>query len=147
MAGVKILDAEKRHILPVMELDRKTFSHPCTESFLTSCIEDGHIFKVAEKNNITAAYVIVQTVLDEAYFYNIAVDENERGCGIGDSLMLSLNDEAKSRQLAFMTLEVRASNESAINMYLKHGYSKVGTRKNYYDMPKEDAIIMTKYFK
>jgi ribosomal-protein-alanine N-acetyltransferase len=48
--------------------------------------------------------------------------------------------------LAFLTLEVRASNQSAIGLYLKHGFEEVGRRKNFYADPQEDAIIMTREF-
>ena len=44
------------------------------------------------------------------------------------------------------TLEVRAGNVPAISLYEKHGFTRVGLRKNYYDRPKEDAILMTKFF-
>ena len=49
--------------------------------------------------------------------------------------------------LAFLTLEVRASNAPAIALYRKHGFEEAGRRKNYYTKPAEDAIIMTRYFK
>ena len=45
------------------------------------------------------------------------------------------------------TLEVRASNSAAIALYQKHGFERVGERKNYYEAPKEDAILMTRTFK
>ena len=48
--------------------------------------------------------------------------------------------------LAFLTLEVRPSNDPAIQLYYKHGFAQVGRRKDYYQMPKEDAIIMTLEF-
>ena len=48
--------------------------------------------------------------------------------------------------LAFLTLEVRPSNEPAIQLYYKHGFAQVGRRRGYYQDPKEDAIIMTLEF-
>ena len=49
--------------------------------------------------------------------------------------------------LAFMTLEVRESNLPAIRLYEKHGFAVVGKRKNNYDLPKEDALLMTCFMK
>ena len=49
--------------------------------------------------------------------------------------------------LAFLTLEVRASNQAAIALYEKHGFTQAGLRKNYYEKPREDAVIMTRFFK
>jgi ribosomal-protein-alanine N-acetyltransferase len=48
--------------------------------------------------------------------------------------------------LSFVTLEVRAGNAPAIALYEKHGFQRVGLRRNYYERPKEDALIMTKFF-
>ena len=53
---------------------------------------------------------------------------------------------AKGNRLAFLTLEVRASNYDAIALYGSRGFRSVGRRKNYYEHPKEDAVIMTKEF-
>ena len=52
--------------------------------------------------------------------------------------MLRLNN------LAFVSLEVRESNQNAINLYDKLGFKKEGLRKNFYRMPTENAIIMTR---
>lgn len=52
---------------------------------------------------------------------------------------------ARGNQLAFLTLEVRPSNTAAIALYQGFGFREVG-RRNYYDLPKEDALILTKYY-
>ena len=54
---------------------------------------------------------------------------------------------ARGNDLAFLTLEVRPSNTAAIALYEGFGFEEVGRRKNYYDLPKEDALILTRYFK
>ena len=53
---------------------------------------------------------------------------------------------ARGNQLSFLTLEVRPSNEAAIALYQSFGFEEVGRRRNYYDLPKEDALILTRYF-
>ena len=53
---------------------------------------------------------------------------------------------AEGNHLAFLSLEVRASNYAAIALYGQHGYRSVGRRRNYYEHPKEDAVIMTREF-
>ena len=60
--------------------------------------------------------------------------------------MLALIERVKQSS-AFITLEVRESNHSAIYLYTKHGFEVVGKRKNYYDKPKEAALLMTLFFK
>ena len=84
-------------------------------------------------------------VLDEGYISNVAVSPECRRQGIGDALIAEMDSRAKRRALSFATLEVRESNAPAIALYSKHGYVPVGTRKNYYDLPRESAILMTKF--
>ena len=55
-------------------------------------------------------------------------------------------DFAQGNRLAFLTLEVRASNYDAIALYGSRGFRSVGRRKNYYERPREDAVIMTREF-
>ena len=66
--------------------------------------------------------------------------------GIAAKLLQVFLDFAKANKLAFLTLEVRASNYDAIALYGSRGFRSVGRRKNYYEHPKEDAIIMTLEF-
>ena len=86
-------------------------------------------------------------VLDEGYINNVAVREEYRKQGIASALLDVFIRFGKAHQLAFLTLEVRASNAAAIALYQKHGFEQVGRRKNYYEDPKEDAILMTLTFK
>jgi ribosomal-protein-alanine N-acetyltransferase len=85
----------------------------------------------------------LQVILDEGYIANIAVSPKERQKGIATQLLEVFINFAKGNKLAFLTLEVRAGNLPAIVLYGKHGFRTVGRRKNYYEHPKEDALIMT----
>ena len=76
---------------------------------------------------------------------NVAVSPDFRRKGIGRQLIQALTERAQQAQLAFVTLEVRASNAPAIALYTAAGYGLVGRRKNFYRDPTEDAILMTLY--
>ena len=91
-------------------------------------------------------YAGLQVVLDEGYITNVAVRPECRRKGIAGKLLQVFLDFAQGNQLAFLTLEVRASNYDAIALYGRRGFRSVGRRKNYYEHPKGDAIIMTKEF-
>ena len=84
-------------------------------------------------------------MLDEGYSKNVAVAANGRRQGIADELIAAVGRFGQAK-LAFLTLEVRASNAPAIALYMKHGFAQVGRRRGYYDDPKEDAILMTLEF-
>ena len=87
---------------------------------------------------------IAQILLDEGYITNVAVRPDCRKQGVAGKLLQVFLDCAQANHLAFLTLEVRASNYPAIALYGSRGFRGVGRRKNYYEHPREDAIIMTK---
>jgi ribosomal-protein-alanine N-acetyltransferase len=80
----------------------------------------------------------------EAHIITIAVRRTHRRRGIGELLLNSALELAKSLEAFAMTLEVRKANMEAQSLYAKHGFTERGIRKNYYDEVKEDAVIMTR---
>ena len=88
---------------------------------------------------------MLSTVLDEGNLDNIAVARPARRNGVADALLSALTGFGREH-LACLMLEVRASNAPAIALYEKHGFTAAGRRKNYYDAPCEDAILMTLEF-
>ena len=61
---------------------------------------------------------------------------------LGATLLGRVVEVARTREVTSIYLEVRASNESALRLYDRFGFTRVGVRKRYYDQPKEDAIVM-----
>ena len=88
-------------------------------------------------------YAGLQVVLDEGTITNLAVRPDCRHRGVASRLLDVFLDFARGNQLAFVTLEVRASNYDAIALYGSRGFRSVGRRRNYYESPREDALIMT----
>ncbi|MFL6214543.1 MAG: ribosomal protein S18-alanine N-acetyltransferase [Blastocatellia bacterium] len=84
------------------------------------------------------------TVEDEMHVNNIAAHPDFRQQGIGSSLMKMAIAEGRRRAIAFVLLEVRASNEAAQSLYRKLGFSFVARRRDYYRFPTEDAFVMKK---
>lgn len=135
------------HLSQVAQLESKCFSHPWSLKSLESELNnDGSHFYVCVEDGRVLGYIGMNAVVDEGYIFNVAVDENARKRGIGTALINTLVTFAKKNSLAFLTLEVRQSNENAIRLYSDAGFVKVGERKNYYSAPTENAILMTKYF-
>ncbi|MDO4690491.1 MAG: ribosomal protein S18-alanine N-acetyltransferase [Fusobacterium sp.] len=86
-------------------------------------------------NKEIIAYIIVLNNIDYFEIIKIAVLENYRNMGVGQSLIEMIKEKDTF-------LEVRQSNEVAIKFYLKNGFKKISLRKNYYKDNNEDAIIM-----
>lgn len=115
----------------------------------------GILDTIAHNGHYLAAYIGDEfvghggftAVLDEGYITNIAIHPDHRRKGIAFSLTESIKSKAKELGLSFLTLEVRESNLAAIKLYKKSGFEITAKRKNFYSDPKEDAILMTLYFK
>lgn len=82
-------------------------------------------------------------VLDEAHISTIASDEQWRGRGIGELMLLAMIERSIELGAGEITLEVRASNRVAQNLYRKYGFEVVGQRPGYYRDNNEDADLMT----
>ena len=80
---------------------------------------------------------------DEAHIVSVGVRTDYRGYGIGELLIIGAIEQAISRRMHAVTLEVRVSNHIAQNLYKKYGFEKMGVRKAYYSDNREDALIMT----
>ena len=142
---VQIVPMNGDHLDEVAELERVCFPDPWSRNMLKEELEnDLAAFLVAlDGQGAVAGYAGLQVVLDEGYILNVAVRPDCRRQGVAGQLLQVFLDFAKGNQLAFLTLVVRASNYPAIALYGSRGFRGVGRRKNYYEHPKEDAVIMT----
>lgn len=139
---------QERHLTALAELERLCFSQPWSrEGLAAELCEPTACFLVAEQGGQVAGYAGMHCVLDEAYIANVAVHPAFRRRGIATVLLAELEAFAKQRGAAFVSLEVRASNAGAIALYESCGYETVGVRKGMYEQPKEDGLILTKYWK
>lgn len=143
----KIVPMDKSHIHEIALIERECFSQPWSEASLEEELYNPLCsFIVAQRHDgAVLGYAGLHAIMDEGYIDNIAVREDYRGQGIADDL-LDVFVRFGQAKLAFLTLEVRPSNEAAIGLYYKHGFAQVGRRKNYYENPREDAVIMTLEF-
>ena len=133
---------QEKHLPALAELEKQCFHAPWSEKMLREELGGG-IFLVAEQDGEVQGYVGCQTVLDEGYITNVAVSPDFRRRGAARLLIAELIARAKEKGLAFVTLEVRESNAPAIALYGGAGFAPVGTRKNFYSNPAENALLMT----
>ena len=90
-------------------------------------------------------YAGLQVVLDEGYIANVVVRPGYRRRHMRSSCWMSIS-ALRRRIIWLLTLEVRPSNKAAVALYRKYGFIEEGRRRNYYQKPKEDALIMTRRF-
>jgi len=136
------------HLDQVAELERRCFSDPWSRRMLSEHLENecAATLVAQGEDGTVLGYAGLLVVLDEGYITNVAVAPEYRRQGIASALLEVFQRFGEANALAFLTLEVRASNAPARALYTRHGYAEVGCRKNYYEHPKEDAIIMTREF-
>ena len=130
--------------MQIQRIEQQSFSVPWTEAMLRIQLQpDSHVFLTAETAEGVVGYVGMMYVLDEGYISNVAVHPDWRRQGVARALIRELEARAGKMLLSFLTLEVRESNAAALALYEKCGYRIVGRRKNYYEKPTEDAVLMT----
>lgn len=132
----------------IYELESKCFSLPWTRELLSHQMSgNGHCLFAAELDGRPAGYIGLDWVLDEGYIANVCTDTGMRRLGVGGALIDAALEKAKTLELAFVSLEVRKSNDAARSLYAQKGFVDVGIRPGYYEKPREDAVIMTLYLK
>ncbi len=145
---LRIVPMTARHLPAVAELERICFpADPWSEALFRAALENpgAAILLALGEDGAPLGYAVLSTVLDEGNLDNIAVAPAYRRQGVADAL-LSVVTGFGREHLSRLMLEVRASNAPAIALYEKYGFAAVGRRKNYYDAPREDAVLMTLVF-
>jgi len=146
---ISIFAATEADIPQIMAIECEAFSPPWTHDallseihrgdsfFAVACMDDGSTRKAT-----VLGFVIFRQMADEGELLQIASDKAARRCGVADMLMGAALGFAGSNNIRSIFLEVRKSNEAAIALYKKHGFSSVRFRKDYYSSPIEDAVVM-----
>lgn len=128
----------------VMVIEESTFARPWPRSSYEHELTANPTarYLVAEVNGHVAGFAGAWLIIDESHITNIAVEESQRGQGIGRRLTAALLQYVSNLGAAYVTLEVRQSNQPAISLYTSLGFITVGRRKKYYEDNGEDALIM-----
>ncbi|HMS54256.1 MAG TPA: ribosomal protein S18-alanine N-acetyltransferase [Fimbriimonadaceae bacterium] len=146
MNGLRLVPLHRDHIPQILEIEKASNGAPWSEqSFLNELENPQSIFLVGVIGNRVAGYGGVWICIDEAHVTNVAVAEEDRRKGVGKSIVKELLDKSVDSGATCSTLEVRAGNHPAIQMYKSFGFVPVATRKRYYPDNHEDAVVMWLY--
>ena len=129
----------------VFNIEKQVQSHPWSYKQFQEAV-DAYQSTVIQKNGKVVGFCILQPVLDEANLLLMAIDPNFQGQGLGYKILDASTQMLKNNPIQIF-LEVRESNQAAINLYEKSGFHQIDLRKNYYPLEKggkEHAIIMVK---
>lgn len=148
MQPLKFQSITPQDVTQLMVIENACHSHPWSEKVFKSCI-GGRYFgdhaRLTESNEIVGFY-IGEYILGEATLMDICVSPQHQGKGLGNALINQFIEQAKAKSAEKIWLEVRASNTSAIMLYINHGFVETGRRTGYYpkEIGYEDAIVMCK---
>lgn len=142
---MNIVPMNEHHVPQIALLERECFADPWSEQSIASELHNPlSLWLVAQEEQTLLGYVGSQTCQDETDMMNIAVSPASRRQGVARALIEALVSALRQRGSKQLTLEVRASNGPARQLYESLGFLQVGLRKNYYRNPKEDALILRK---
>jgi [ribosomal protein S18]-alanine N-acetyltransferase len=129
----------------VLEIEEASFTNPWTRPmFEQELLNPGvsHLYVLRTGDWRVAAFCMDWIVADELHINNLAVRPECRRLGLGRVLLESVFGHAVALGARRATLEVRRSNVAALKLYERLGFSVAAIRKDYYDHPVEDALIL-----
>ena len=138
-----IRELREEDIAQVYAIECDNFSAPWSrEALLGEIASDRSYYLVFEDQGTILGYIGFWKIFDEGHITNIAVKKDTHNRGIGSSLVENMIVLGRELGVNRFTLEVRVSNEPAIALYKKFEFETAGVRKDFYDLPNEDALIM-----
>lgn len=144
----KITLMRESHLAEVFEIAQaNNLSYWSPEDYKAETARDDSCCLVAENNHKKViGFLVARLIMQESCgeLYNIAVIDQYKRKGIGESLLSYLTNQCVMNNLGQINLEVRESNQNAIDFYLKLDFKTVGIRKSFYTQPTENAVTMIK---
>jgi ribosomal-protein-alanine N-acetyltransferase len=126
----------------VIAIERRAFPTPWSLAmFVLELSKPSGVCLAASIDDQLAGYLVCSRYDDVWHLMNVAVDPSRRRRGVASALLAEMLERAGHGQGRY-TLEVRTSNEGAIDLYRRFGFTAAGTRRRYYQDTGEDALIM-----
>ena len=142
---LQIKPLTEEYVDQVCVLEEEAFSMPWhRESFLEMIRNKDACYLVGLMEDEVVASCGVRNIVGDGEVTNVVTKSSVRGKGIGKQMLMKLLEKGSAMGVEAFTLEVRKSNASAIHLYEKLGFVTEGIRKNFYEAPVEDALIMWK---
>jgi ribosomal-protein-alanine N-acetyltransferase len=130
----------------VLSIEQRAYAHPWTRANFTDTLLSGYQAQMLVADGAVLGYFVAMQGVDEVHLLNITVDPAHQGQGLAGLILDAMHLWARGRSAQWSWLEVRVGNLRAMRLYARHGYSRVGQRKNYYPAShgqREDAVVMS----
>jgi len=122
------------------------YEHPWTKRIFLDCLRAGYQCWVLANKQQIVAHAVMSVAIGECHLLTLCVHPDHQRRGFGRKLFKLLLDRAHKLDAGVCFLEVRRSNESAIELYRSMGFLQIGERRNYYPgkSNREDALILSR---
>jgi len=129
----------------ITRLEQEIFSDAWSEQGVLETRQQKHsLILVACEEKEIVGYIIFYYVIDEGEIARIAVAQKKRKQGVGSQLICGLEKACREKGISRILLDVRAGNQNAVQFYRTHGFETDGIRRNFYQNPGEDALLMSR---
>lgn len=138
---------EKRDLLQVEAIETVLFSDAWSEQGFEDTLNSPYVISLVaidEAEDTILGYIIMYVSFEEGEISNVAVAKSAQNRGIGSALMQAILEKGLEESVERFILEVRVSNTPAIALYKKFGFTEIGIRRDFYEKPREDALIMVR---
>ena len=138
-----MLPLNTSHIQSALAIERLSFESPWCALDFQSVFDDACSLSLGlELDGILVGYAIGYLEVPSFHLTNLAVDPSDRRMGHANVLVWGIMAQAIEAGCDVCTLEVRASNEGAQQLYRMLGFEVVDVWRRFYTAPSEDARIM-----
>jgi [ribosomal protein S18]-alanine N-acetyltransferase len=141
--GLDIQPLDLDDVGSIEQIEQSSMPAPWSRMmFVSEIVKSTSVCLGAFVDDVLVAYVIVSRYVDAWHVMNLVVAPEHRRQGIATRLLVALFDQTAEDDSRGFTLEVRVSNEAAIELYESMGFRAQGVRRGYYTDNREDALIM-----
>jgi ribosomal-protein-alanine N-acetyltransferase len=133
-------------LAPVLEVETQAYDFPWSRGNFVDSLKAGYQAQVLRGGGDLLGYFVAMKGFEEVHLLNITVNPMYQRQGWARVMLDTLALWSRGRGAQWLWLEVRASNQRAIGIYERHGYRRVGERKDYYPAPggkREQAVVMS----
>lgn len=145
--SVAIRPMRREDLRHVYAIEKASYPFPWTQGVFADCLRVGYCCRVADVDRGIGGYAIISAAAGEAHLLNLAVAPSMRSQGVGRLLLDAALVEARLLRAQRIFLEVRPSNERAVDLYRLNGFRVIGKRPGYYpaDGGREDAMVLVRH--
>ena len=132
----------------VVAVEQRAYAHAWSRANFLDALHSGYQAQVLMSDDEVLGYFVAMKGVDEVHLLNITVAVEHQGQGLARLMLDALTLWTRGQGLDWLWLEVRVGNAPAIHVYERHGFRRVGLRKDYYPSShgeRESAIVMSLY--